>query len=220
MKLTNIILTLFSFITIAAAIPAPIPATSTNPHLLQPRELTKPEAQGSLTKRGNSCPNLILDVQVCIDAIIAINNKYSARKPYTKAACRSWAGEVIIKLKALITVITAYPSRCRSTFPPINVCASIFVKLLVTIFVQLEVFVNVGGLLGIVILNIDLLLALLLGLCGDMLNVIVTLCVLIEAKIKVGICGLIIQGCGGLVHGLYLQVLIKLLVQVGLSINL
>ncbi|KAF3182424.1 hypothetical protein TWF788_006328 [Orbilia oligospora] len=219
MKLINIILTLFSFITIAAAIPAPIPATSTNPHLLQPRELTKPNAQGSLAERGNSCPNLILDVQVCIDAIIAINNKYSARKPYTKTTCQNWAGEVIIKLKALITVITAYPSGCRSTLPPINVCAAIFVKLLVTIFVQLEVFVNVGG-LRIISLNIDLLLALLLGLCGDLLNVIVTLCVLIEAKIKVGICGLIIQGCGGLIRSLYIQVLIKLLVQVGLSIRL
>ncbi|KAK6514301.1 hypothetical protein TWF506_008697 [Arthrobotrys conoides] len=216
MKFTNIILVVFSFIiTIATAIPAPIHETSINP--LKNRELLKPTTQDSLIKR-TSCPNLISDVQICIDAVVAINKKYSSQKPYTRNTCKSWAAEVVISLKALISVITAYPSGC--TFPPINICVDIFVKLLVTIFIQLEVFISVGGLLGLIILTVEVLLSLLLGLCGDLLEVIVTLCVLIEAKIQVGICGLIIQGCSGLIDSLYLQVLVKLLIQAGISISL
>lgn len=46
-------------------------------------------------------------------------------------------------------------------------------------------------LVGVILLAVDLLLWLLLGLCGDLLNVVVALLVLIEVKIQVGICGLV-----------------------------
>ncbi|RVD81595.1 uncharacterized protein DFL_009452 [Arthrobotrys flagrans] len=216
MKFSNIILAVFGFSTIAAAIPAPIPATDKTP-LLKARELTKKDPAEPLTKRG-TCANLVADVQVYIDAVTAINNKYAAQKPYTRTTSQNWAGEVAIKIKALIAVITAYPAGCA--FPPVNDCVDVFVKLIVTIFVQLEVFVNFGGLLGVILLAVDLLLWLLLGLCGDLLNVVVALLVLIEVKIQVGICGLIVQSCGGLIDSLYLQALVQLLIQAGLPIAL
>ncbi|KAK6513412.1 hypothetical protein TWF281_005038 [Arthrobotrys megalospora] len=215
MKFGSILLATFGLSALVAALPAPVPVASTNLDLLEKRELLERDPASDLEKRGG-CANLVADVQACIDAVVAINNKYAARKPYTRSTCQSWATEVVAKINVLIAVITAYPAGC--TFPSINVCVGIFVKLFVAIFVQLKVFIDVGGLLGGILLTVELLLSLLLGVCGNLLHVIVSLCVLIEAKIKVGICGLIINNCGGLISGIYLQVLIQLLLQAGISL--
>ncbi|KAK6332570.1 hypothetical protein TWF730_004230 [Orbilia blumenaviensis] len=215
MKFSNILLAAFGFSTFAAAFPAPVPAPDTSLNVFEKRELLERDPAGDLVER-TGCANLIADVQVCIDAVVAINSKYTAKKTYTRGSCQSWAAEVVAKIKVLIAVITAYPSGC--SYPPINDCVGIFVKLIVTIFVQLKVFIDLGGLLGILLLTVDLLLSLLLGLCGDLLHIVVTLLVLIEVKIKVGICALILKGCGGLLPVIWVQVLIKLCLQVGISV--
>jgi hypothetical protein len=215
MKFSNILFAVFGLSTFVAALPAPVPVADANLDLLEKRDLVAREPLGALEERTSSCSNLEVDVQACIDAVVAINKKYTSAGSYTKSSCQSWAAEVIVEVKALITVISSYPSGC--SFPPINVCVDIFVKLLVCIFVQLKLFIDIsGGLLGIILLTVDLLLSILLGYCGDLLKIVVSLLVLIEAKIKVGICALIIKGCGGLIVDIYIQVLVKLCLQVGL----
>ncbi|KAK6339258.1 hypothetical protein TWF718_008680 [Orbilia javanica] len=220
MKFSTILLTIFGFNALTAlAIPAPIPAAApaaAPAALLKKSESPQSNGIEPLTKRGDNYVDLVADVQVCIDAVVDINSKYAAQKPYTRTACQNWAGEVVIKIKALIEVISAYPSGC--TFPPIDDCVNVFVQLVVTVFVQLQVFVDVGGLLGIILLTVDLLLSLLLGLCGDLLNVVISLCILIESRVQAGICGLIIQGCGGSLDSVYIQVIVQVLVQAGISL--
>jgi len=214
MKFSSILFAAFSLSTFVAALPAPVPQADNGVGLLEKRDLIEREAAALEVRTGN--PDLVADVQVCIDAIVVINNKYAGNKPYTSGVCRSWAAEIVVQIKLLIAVISAYPANCQ--YPSIDVCVNIFVKLLVCIFVQLKVFIDVGGLIGALLLTVDLLLAFLLGLVGELLNIIVSLCLLIEVKIKVGICAQIINSCGGLISGLYLSVLIKLLVKAGIAL--
>ncbi|KAF3921097.1 hypothetical protein AA313_de0208101 [Arthrobotrys entomopaga] len=215
MKFSNVLVAAFGLFTFAAAIPAPAPLASADLGLLEKRSLMEREpVSADLTERNTV--DLVADVQVCIDAVVEINNKYNTKKSYTSGSCKAWAVEVIAKIQVLIDVITAYPKDC--TFPSIDICVDIFVKLIVCIFAQLKLFCDVGGLIGTLLLTVDLLLAFLLGLVGDLLNIVVSLCVLIEAKIKVGICGLIFTGCQGLLSGLYISVLIKLCAQVGIAL--
>ncbi|KAK6525246.1 hypothetical protein TWF694_005392 [Orbilia ellipsospora] len=216
MKFSNILAATFGLFTFAAALPAPAALGDTGLDVLEKRSLIeRAPASFDLTERGATV-DLVADVQVCIDAVVEINKKYTAKKSYTSGSCKAWAVEVIAKIQILIDVITAYPKDC--TYPSIDVCVNIFVQLFVCIFVQLKVFLDVGGLIAGLLLTVDLLLAFLLGLVGDLLNIIVSLCLLIEVKIKVGICGLILSGCQGLLSGLYINVLVKLLVQAGISL--
>jgi len=215
MKFSNILFAVVGLSTFAAALPAPVPLADTGLELLEKRELIEREATASLTER-NVPVDFCGDVQVCIDAIVIINGKYSAKKPYTRSLCKDWAVEIVAQIKLLIAVISSYPQDC--TYPSIDLCVAIIVKLFTVIFVQLKVFIDVGGLIGILLLTVDLLLIFLTGLVGDLLNIIVSLCILLEAKIKVGICAQIISGCGGLIDGLYLGVLIKLLLKVGIIV--
>jgi len=216
MKFSSIIFAVFGLSSFVSALPAPAAAPQSGLEVLEKRDIIAREAVPDLIERDITV-DLVADVQVCIDAVVAINKKYSGGK-YTSGTCQAWAVEVVAQIKVLISVIAAYPAGC--TYPSIDVCVSIFVKLLVTIFVQLKLFVEVGGLIGTLLLTVDLLLTLLLGLVGDLLNICVSLCVLIEAKIQVGICAKIISGCGGLIDALYLSAFVKLLVKAGLVIKL
>lgn len=215
MKFSSILFAAFGLSTFTAALPAPVPAPDAGLTLSEKHNLIEREAATSLAERA-VVVDLVADVQVCIDAVIVINKKYAGKKPYSSSTVKAWAVEIVAQIKLLIGVISAYPEDCE--YPSIDLCIAIFVKLFVAIFVQLKVFIDVGGLIGAILLTVNLLLAILLGLVADLLNIIVSLCVLIEVKIKVGICAQIINGCGGLIDGLYLGVLIKLLVKAGISL--
>lgn len=213
MKFSNILFAVFGLSTFVAALPAPVPAADTGLNLLEKRDLIEREPVAS-PNGGGVLVDLVADVQVCIDAVVVINKKYAPKKPYTRDVIKAWSLEIVAQIKVLIAVISAYPDGC--TYPSIDVCVDIFVKLLVAIFVQLKVFIDLGGIITILLLTVDLLLGILLGLVGELLDIVITLLVLIEAKIKVGICGLIIKGCGGLISALYIQVIIKLCLSAGI----
>jgi len=217
MKFSSILYAAFGLSTFVAALPAPAPApvSDTGLELVKKLDLVERDPVAALTER-NGTPDLVADVQLCIDAVVAINKNYAGQKPYTSGLIKAWALEIVVKIKLLIAVISAYPEDC--VYPAINICVSIFVKLFVAIFVQLKVFIDVGGLIGALLLTVDLLLAILLGLVADLLNICVSLCLLIEVKIKVGICAQIINACGGLIDGLYLGVLIKLCLKAGIAL--
>jgi len=216
MKFSNILLAVFGLSTFVTALPAPVPVSGGNLDLLEKRELIEREPVGALEQRG-TCPDIRVDVNVAIDAVHSLNKKYNGQGSYTKSSCRSWSLDVVAVIKILIGKIKAYPSGC--SYPPVDVCVALFVKLLVAIFVQLKVFVDLGGLLGAILLLVDLVLQILLGFCGELLYIIIDLLVLISVKIKIDI-ALIIKGCVGLIADIYIKVLLKLLVNVGIFISL
>lgn len=218
MKFSNILCAVFGLSAFVAALPAPVPVADTNLDLLEKRELIEREPLGALEPRGGTCRDLVIEVKACIDGVKKANEKYNAQGVFNKDSCHNWSIEIVALLKLLVDVIISWPSGCP--FPPIDVCVNIFVDLFVVIFVQLKVFVNLGGLLGILLLTVNLLLNLLLGVCGDLITVFVQLCLLIEAKIKVGICALIIKGCGGLLPPIWINLIISLCARVGIVIIL
>ncbi|KAK6535368.1 hypothetical protein TWF694_001829 [Orbilia ellipsospora] len=209
MRFFSVLYAFLSLTTLVSSLPAPSPASD----LMVKSDLVERQPD-SLAPVERGVVDLVADVQVCIDACIAINQKYAARKSYTRSACQSWSTEIIAKIQILIETISAYPDNC--TYPSIDVCVSIFIKLFVCIFVQLKAFIDLGGLIFGLLSTVEILLGCLLGLVGDLLNIIISLCLLIEVKIKVGICASIISGCGGLIGSLYISVLVKLLANVGI----
>jgi len=215
MKFTSILFAAFGLSTFVAALPAPAPEAGLE--ISEKRWLAEREAVPALEERGQVCA-IDIDVNACITAIVAINKKYSAVKPCTSDVIKSWSAAVVAEIKILIKAISACPAGC--TFPDIDVCVKVFVNLLVCIFVQLKIFVGLAGLILTLLLTVDILLSILLGCAGDLLHILVQLFLLIEVKIKVGICELIIKGCLGLVDYLYLSVLVKLCVAAGLSLHL
>jgi len=209
MKFSSVLAAVFGLSAFAAALPAPVASDSGF-------ALAERAAVPAIAERTVAV-NLVADVQVCINAVVAINKKYSAKKT-TMASVQAWSAEVVVQIKALIAVISAYPAGC--TYPSIDICVNIFVQLFVAIFVQLKVFLGLLGLVASLLLTVDVLLQILLGVVGDLLNILVQLCLLIEVKIKVGITAQICVALKGLVDLLYLQAFVELLVKAGLSISL
>jgi len=218
MQLINILFTLLGFGTFVASLPAPAPVaqTDTGFGLLAERDLIEREPVALVAERTTKSPNFVSDVQGCIDSCKKINNKYNGKKKYTSSACKSWSGEIVVELKALITKISAYPKSYK--YPSVDTCSSIVTNLLVVILSQLKVFCQLGGLINTLLIALNLVLTVLLGLVGDLLTTLVQLCVLLEAKIHVGICAKIIKGCGGSVDSVYLNVCIQLLVKAGIKL--
>jgi len=215
MKFTSILVAAFGLSTFAAALPAPV-ASDSGLEILKERDLVERAAVPEIAERAVAV-NVVADVQVCIDAVVAINKKYNGKK-VTTAVVKAWSAEVVVQIQLLIDVISKYPSGL--VVANIDVCVNIFIQLFVAIFVQLKLFVSLSGLLGALLLTVDLLLTLLLSVVADLLNILVKLCLLIEVKIKVGICAQIFVGLKGLVDILYLQAFVKLLVKAGLNISL
>lgn len=218
MKFSSIILAVFGASSIVSALPAPVAAPQTGVETFEKRDIIAREAVPALQERTVTV-DVVADVQVCIDAVVEINDKYNAKKSYKKADLQAWSVEVVAQIKLLIAVITAYPAGC--TYPSIDVCVDIFVKLFTTIFVQLKLFLNLGGLIATLLLTVDLLLSILLGLVADLLNILVSLLVLIEAKIVVGISAKICVALYALVDiQLYVEAFVQLCVKAGLAISL
>jgi len=212
MLFSSIIYAAFGLTTLVSALPAAAPVARSD---IVARD-TLPETLPELAPRTVSV-DVQADVQVCIDAVVAINTKYAKQK-YSSSVFSQWQIEVIAQIKLLINVISAYPSGC--SYPSIDICVNVFVKLFVAIFVQLKLFINLQGLLVTLLLTVDVLLSVLLGSCGDLLNILVSLYVLIEAKIYVGITAKITVALKALVDVLYLQAFVKLCVKAGLNISL
>ncbi|KAF3908053.1 hypothetical protein ABW21_db0203455 [Orbilia brochopaga] len=219
MKFSSIIYAVFGLSSLVSALPAPAPIAAPGLDVLEKRSLIEREPLPVPHNNGGSggqTVDIVADVQICIDAVVKINKKYAGKR-YTTSSCQSWAVEIVAQIKILISVISAYPAGC--VFPAKDVCVAIFVKLFLAIFVQLKCFCDsIGGLLGLVLVTVDLLLACLIGLVDDLLDCIVSLCILIEAKIFVGIVGSILGGCGSLPT--YCGVIVKLCIQAGLSVSL
>ncbi|KAJ6256466.1 hypothetical protein Dda_8328 [Drechslerella dactyloides] len=217
MKFSSILFAVVGLCGLVSALPAPVPlaAADASLQLLEKRDLIEREP-APVPNNGGGVVSLVADVQVCIDAVIAINAKY-VNLPRTSSNCKAWAAEIVVKIKILISVIKSYPENC--VFPQIDVCVNIFIKLIVCIFVQLNLFCNgLGGLLASLLATVTGLLGLVCGLVPELIDCILDLCILIEARIKIGICGLILNGCGGLLSGLWINVIIKLCLQVGIAL--
>ncbi|KAF3937989.1 hypothetical protein ABW19_dt0206385 [Dactylella cylindrospora] len=221
MKFSSILFAAFGVFSVVSALPAPVAEADMGVSLPEKRALVEREPVSDLEERSKHGKQvkLVEDVTVIIEAIVVINEKWSKKRRHNngKSCAKSWAAEVVAQIKILITIISGYPENCK--YPSTKACVEIFVKLFITIFIQLKSFCEgSGGLLGGLVVNVNIIVSILISVVGDLCQHIITLCVLIEIKIKVGLCQKIVSGCGGLLSTVYIKVFIQLLIKAGINI--